>query len=123
MDPDQDPRGGGQDKHLPIANIARIMKRKLPPQGKIAKDAKDTIQECVTEFICFITSEASDHCQQDKRRTINGEDVLWAMQSLGFDMYLEPLKLYLQKYREMQYGEPTTKTTTLSIPNQSLPPP
>ena len=52
--------GGGareQDRYLPIANISRIMKKALPANGKIAKDAKDTMQECVSEFISFITSE------------------------------------------------------------------
>ncbi|KAJ1977502.1 transcriptional activator hap3 [Dimargaris xerosporica] len=89
-----------QDRFLPIANVARIMKRALPENAKIAKEAKETIQECVSEFISFITSEASDRCQQEKRKTINGEDILWAMQSLGFENYAEALKVYLQKYRE-----------------------
>ena len=46
-----------QDRFLPIANISRIMKRTLPANAKIAKDAKDTVQECVSEFVSFITSE------------------------------------------------------------------
>lgn len=46
-----------QDRFLPIANISRIMKKALPANGKIAKDAKETVQECVSEFISFITSE------------------------------------------------------------------
>ena len=60
---EQSPRGSlsgaarEQDRYLPIANISRIMKKALPPNGKIAKDAKDTMQECVSEFISFITSE------------------------------------------------------------------
>lgn len=59
--------GGGvreQDRYLPIANISRIMKKALPANGKIAKDAKDTVQECVSEFISFITSEyyTFSHC-------------------------------------------------------------
>lgn len=53
------------------------------------------------EFISFITSEASDRCHMEKRKTINGEDILVAMSSLGFDNYVEPLKIYLQKYREV----------------------
>eukprot|EP00968_Pinguiococcus_pyrenoidosus_P015098 scaffold1390_cov249-Pinguiococcus_pyrenoidosus.AAC.2 len=89
-----------QDRFLPIANIARIMKRSLPENAKIAKDAKECVQECVSEFISFISSEASDKCQQEKRKTINGEDLIWAMSTLGFDNYVEPLKLYLSKYRE-----------------------
>ena len=47
-----------------------------------------------------IFSEASERCQAEKRKTINGEDILFAMSTLGFDNYVEPLKLYLQKYRE-----------------------
>lgn len=46
-----------QDRYLPIANISRIMKKALPANGKIAKDAKETVQECVSEFISFVTSE------------------------------------------------------------------
>ena len=91
-----------QDRYLPIANISRIMKRNLPANAKIAKDAKDTVQECVSEFISFITSEASDKCQREKRKTINGEDLLWAMGRLDFHEYLEPLKVYLGKFRESE---------------------
>mmetsp|Transcript_200 Transcript_200/g.535 ORF Transcript_200/g.535 Transcript_200/m.535 type:complete len:141 (-) Transcript_200:352-774(-) len=89
-----------QDRYLPVANIARIMKNALPENAKIAKDSKETFQECVSEFISFITSEASDKCLQEKRKTINGDDLLWAMSTLGFDKYVEPLKIYLTKYRE-----------------------
>jgi nuclear transcription Y subunit beta len=91
-----------QDRFLPVANISRIMKRSLPPNAKIAKDAKETVQESVSEFISFITSEASDKCQQEKRKTINGEDLLWAMGTLGFERYIEPLRLYLLDYRAAQ---------------------
>lgn len=71
---------------------------------QIAKEARECIQECVSEFISFITSEASERCQNEKRKTINGEDILYAMCTLGFDNYVDPLTLYLHKYRE------TTKT-------------
>ncbi|XP_014787827.2 nuclear transcription factor Y subunit beta, partial [Octopus bimaculoides] len=63
------------------------------------------VQECVSEFISFITSKASERCQHEKRKTINGEDILFAMSTLGFDDYVDPLKLYLQKYRESAKGE------------------
>ena len=32
------------------------------------------LQECVSEFIGFITSESSDRLVEDKRRTITGDD-------------------------------------------------
>ncbi|KAI7919726.1 nuclear transcription factor Y subunit B-3 [Pyricularia oryzae] len=83
-----------------FAPVARIMKNALPDNAKIAKEAKECMQECVSEFISFITSEASEKCHQEKRKTVNGEDILFAMTSLGFENYSEALKIYLAKYRE-----------------------
>ncbi|CAH2353044.1 hypothetical protein CLIB1423_09S01552 [[Candida] railenensis] len=91
-----------QDRWLPIANVARLMKNTLPPTAKVSKDAKECMQECVSEFISFITSEASDKCLREKRKTINGEDILYSMHDLGFENYAEVLKIYLAKYREQQ---------------------
>ncbi|KAJ6751809.1 hypothetical protein OIU85_002244 [Salix viminalis] len=82
-DSDNESGGGGQnpantnellspremDRFLPIANVSRIMKKALPANAKISKDAKETVQECVSEFISFITGEASDKCQREKRKT------------------------------------------------------
>ncbi|KAG8383864.1 hypothetical protein BUALT_Bualt04G0058000 [Buddleja alternifolia] len=78
------------------------MKKVIPGNGKISKDAKETVQECVSEFISFVTGEASDKCQREKRKTINGDDILWAIMTLGFEDYVNPLKLYLTKYREIE---------------------
>lgn len=94
--------GREQDRFLPVANISRIMKKVLPANAKIAKDAKEAIQECTSEFISFITSEASAKCQGEKRKTINGDDLLWAMETLQFEDYVQPLRLYLGKYREAE---------------------
>ncbi|XVE83371.1 hypothetical protein DITRI_Ditri16bG0083700 [Diplodiscus trichospermus] len=91
-----------QDRFLPIANVGRIMKKVIPSNGKISKDAKETVQECVSEFISFVTGEASDKCQREKRKTINGDDIIWAITTLGFEEYVGPLKLYLTKYREIE---------------------
>lgn len=91
-----------QDRLLPIANVGRIMKQILPPNAKISKEAKETMQECASEFISFVTGEASDKCHKEKRKTVNGDDICWAMATLGFDDYAEPLKKYLQRYRELE---------------------
>lgn len=106
-----------QDRFLPIANVAKIMKRAIPEAGKIAKDARECVQECVSEFISFITSEASDRCYMEKRKTINGEDILFAMTTLGFDNYVEPLKIYLQKYRETTKGDNVPQGSTVPAGN------
>jgi len=94
-----------QDRFLPIANIGRIMKRALPANAKVAKDAKDAVQECVSEFISFVTSEASDKCKRERRKTINGDDLLWALDVLMFKEYGEPLRKYLEKYKAAEANE------------------
>ncbi|KAJ4842414.1 hypothetical protein Tsubulata_039881 [Turnera subulata] len=111
-----------QDRFLPIANVSRIMKKSLPANAKISKEAKETVQECVSEFISFITGEASDKCQREKRKTINGDDLLWAMTTLGFENYVGPLKLYLNKYRETE-GEKNSMATSRQEDHPSPPPP
>lgn len=42
-----------------LSVVARIMKTALPDNAKIAKEAKECMQECVSEFISFITSEGN----------------------------------------------------------------
>ncbi|MDN6194552.1 MAG: NFYB/HAP3 family transcription factor subunit [Alkalibacterium sp.] len=77
------------------------MKKALPPHAKLSKESKECIQECASEFISFITSQASDRGRLEKRKTLNGEDILWAMHILGFENYSETLKIYLAKYRQV----------------------
>ncbi|XP_008449191.1 nuclear transcription factor Y subunit B-9 [Cucumis melo] len=91
-----------QDQYMPIANVIRIMRRILPSHAKISDDAKETIQECVSEYISFITGEANERCQREQRKTVTAEDVLWAMGKLGFDDYIEPLTVFLNRYRESE---------------------
>jgi len=89
-----------QDRYLPIANIGRIMKQALPREAKISKEARETVQECVSEFISFITSEACERCKNGNRKTINGDDLLQALNNLGFDRYIENLNVYYSKYKD-----------------------
>ncbi|KAF3484923.1 hypothetical protein F2Q69_00054786 [Brassica cretica] len=87
---------------MPIANVIRIMRKILPPHAKISDDAKETIQECVSEYISFVTGEANERCQREQRKTITAEDILWAMSKLGFDDYVGPLNVFINRYREFE---------------------
>ncbi|KZT07904.1 histone-fold-containing protein [Laetiporus sulphureus 93-53] len=101
-----------QDRFLPIANVSRIMKAAVPGTAKISKEAKECVQECVSEFISFITSEAAEKCQMEKRKTIGGEDILYAMVTLGFENYAETLKIHLAKLRQHQATANSEKRET-----------
>ncbi|MED6130278.1 hypothetical protein PIB30_000179 [Stylosanthes scabra] len=104
-----------QDRFVPIANVGRIMKQILPQNAKVSKEAKETMQECVSEFISFVTSEASDKCRKERRKTVNGDDVCWALASLGFDDYALPIRRYLQRYRELDDDEQKPEAETSKL--------
>lgn len=100
-----------QDQLLPIANVGRIMKQILPPNAKISKEAKETMQECVSEFISFVTGEASEKCRKERRKTVNGDDICWALGTLGFDDYAGPLRRYLHRYRDQEGADHQHRAT------------
>ncbi|XP_052194290.1 nuclear transcription factor Y subunit B-4-like [Diospyros lotus] len=119
------------DSLLPIANVGRIMKKILPPSAKVSKEAKETMQECASEFVSFVTGEAADKCHKENRKTVNGDDICWALSSLGFDNYAGAIVRYLHKYREFereraaaaaeasnQINKATTTTTTTTTSQQ-----
>ncbi|MBA0699812.1 hypothetical protein Golax_001356 [Gossypium laxum] len=101
-----------QERLLPIANVGRIMKQILPPNAKVSKEAKQTLQECATEFISFVTGEASDKCRKENRKTVNGDDICWALGALGFDNYADAIVRYLHKYREVERDKATQNKAT-----------
>ncbi|KAL8917194.1 MAG: hypothetical protein Q9208_008096 [Pyrenodesmia sp. 3 TL-2023] len=100
------------------------------------KEAKECMQECVSEFISFITSEeliaAAEKCQQEKRKTVQGEDVIFALTALGFENYAQVLTIYRARYRrnmqeEISSGLPrfaqtdNSSTTVLVEPAPEVP--
>ncbi|KAK2194482.1 bifunctional Histone-fold/Transcription factor CBF-NF-Y-archaeal histone domain/Transcription factor NFYB-HAP3 [Babesia duncani] len=90
------------DTTLPIANIGRLMKTALPSTAKIAKHAKEMVKDCVTEFIQFIVSEASDKCLTERRKTLSADDIINAIKNLGFVHYIEALRAHHMKWREIR---------------------
>ena len=76
------------------------MKSSLPSDTKISKEARECVQECVSEFIAFITCESCDITQHEKRKTINGEDVIKAMENLNFVEYLDLVHDYNKRFKD-----------------------
>ncbi|KAL5654441.1 hypothetical protein ACJX0J_033760, partial [Zea mays] len=44
-------------------------------------------------------TSASDKCVKERRKT-NDDDIIWSLGTLGFEEYVEPVKIYLNNYRE-----------------------
>ena len=80
-----------------MANIGRLMTRATPLQSKISRDAKAFMQEVVSEFICFLTSEANEQCLIGKRKIICGQDLVTAMATLDLDDFVPSMTALLPK--------------------------
>jgi nuclear transcription Y subunit beta len=87
------------DRLLPVANVANIMKKCIPPSAKTAKDSKDLMQMASSEFIAFVTCKAQELCQRERRKTLTGEDLINAMDQLGMPYYAEAGRKYLQRFK------------------------
>lgn len=106
---------------FPIQKIASVMKRVLPPSAVISREAKQAVQACVCEFICFLTSEACDirdeseevdgddgggegdppvaSASEKAARSLTSERILKAFCHLGFDKYSDVCQTYIERYR------------------------
>ncbi|KAG7388687.1 hypothetical protein PHYBOEH_007768 [Phytophthora boehmeriae] len=76
---------------------------------QISDDALMFMQECVTEFLLYFTSEARDISVLENRRTkkgigisISGTNILEGMDNLGFASYARVLAIYNEKIKIMQ---------------------
>ncbi|XP_074364051.1 transcriptional activator hap3-like [Apium graveolens] len=93
----QQPRDSGN--LLPAEYVLSQMSRMVANDRGISAGAVISIQECVSKFIRFMTTQANTRCMEEKGTTITGEDVLIAMTNHGFYRYIVPLFLYLNHFR------------------------
>ncbi|PHU12930.1 hypothetical protein BC332_19860 [Capsicum chinense] len=76
----------------------------------INDDAVEAIQKIMSYFIQRITIKANEYCHMNKRKIVTAEDILWAMNNVGLNNYMEFLTDYLHKYHKensMHYLRPT----------------
>ncbi|KAJ1441231.1 hypothetical protein SESBI_01366 [Sesbania bispinosa] len=97
------PHPAMRDKNVvSITSVTKIMRQILPLNAKISDDAKEMVQQSVSKYISFVTRKAMERCQSECRKIMKVEDLLWGLENLGFSYYIEPLTLYLQRYRQIQ---------------------
>lgn len=92
------------ENSVPIANVINQMLRTIPNHGEIAGDAILLIHQCVSMFISLLTSKVNSLCPEEWA-TITAEDVLIALNKLGFYGYIKPLFIYLNRFREFEGRE------------------
>ncbi|KAH8742004.1 CCAAT-box DNA binding protein subunit B [Cryptosporidium ryanae] len=90
------------DENLPINNIGRIMKLSIPENGKISRESKVLMQKLSREFICCVSLHAGKICTYNKRKVVNGEDIINALSYFGYEDYTFVLLDYLDKWKNIK---------------------
>ena len=85
----------------------------MPPNSKIAGDAKEAVDNCLAEFSAVLIRAAVEDCRQDRRTTVTGDDLILALSNLGFDDSVRLLALYLRRYREIEGSRPRARHTLM----------
>ncbi|CAK8565752.1 unnamed protein product [Lathyrus sativus] len=106
---------------LPLKNVAKIMRKGLPPHIKISDGAKELAEQSASKFISMVTKKATERCIKESRKILGAEDLLWAMMSLGYHNYAKGLSFYLQRYRYSNGIMP--RQLVCEIPKHTLPSP
>ncbi|KAM7522595.1 hypothetical protein LguiA_012497 [Lonicera macranthoides] len=92
-------------EELPKTIVRRIVKDKLSQMSSASKEGTDisvlrealqAFSESSRIFIHYLSATANDVCKENKRQTINAEDVFKALEEIEFPEFVEPLRAYLE---------------------------
>ena len=81
--------GREQDRLLPVANIQRMACPCCSADEKIAEGRQGSPRRASPSSL-LVTEEAAGRCAEEKRKTINGDDLIFALQNLGFERVRGP---------------------------------
>ncbi|XP_011431739.3 DNA polymerase epsilon subunit 3 [Magallana gigas] len=91
-----------EDLNLPNAVVTRIIKDAIPDGVNVSKEARLAISKAASVFVLYATSCSNNYAMKAKRKTINANDVISAMEEMEFDQFEDPLKHCLEAYRNEQ---------------------
>ena len=77
-----------EDLNLPNAVVSRIIKEALPPSVKVSKEAQAAVAKAASVFVLYATSCANNVAIKGHRKTINGNDVIKAMEDMEFNKFI-----------------------------------
>ena len=67
------------------------------PSITIDREAVELMQELVTEFVCFVTSDMAEDVAKDRRVALKGQDLVESLNKLGFPHVADVIELMLPK--------------------------
>ena len=83
-----------------MAVVARLMKAALPDHASVGKDAKTMISRASGLFVLYITNRASEIAQENRRQTINTDDIKEALRNLNFEDFIAGVEESVAAFQE-----------------------
>lgn len=83
-------------KQMENDDIRRIMKKVLPSDLDPSEEAVHSMRCCLVDFLALVLGEALSSCKKD---LVTSEDMVHALQKLGFEDYSEICELYWSKLK------------------------
>lgn len=103
-----------KDLTLPKSITTRLAKEHLPNGTAIQATAMLGIQKSATVFISYLANQANEYAVQANRKTVNPQDVLKAIEEVGFGEWRSGLEAQLKAFennakakRDKSKGEKT----------------
>ncbi|KAI3630680.1 hypothetical protein MIR68_012115 [Amoeboaphelidium protococcarum] len=89
-----------EDLSLPKATISKLIADYLPDGVKCSQEARDVIQDCLTEFIHLLTTQANDVCSKSTKKVILPQHITEALEQLGFGTFNQELESLLDEHKK-----------------------
>lgn len=77
-------------------NTSFLLFTQIPDGVNVSKEARLAISKAASVFVLYATSCSNNYAMKAKRKTINANDVISAMEEMEFDQFEDPLKHCLE---------------------------
>lgn len=101
LDFDMIERGVEDEPGLPRLTVNNMIKEILP-ETKVAKESKDLIINCCSEFIHLVSTEANELAEKSKKAhtLITPDHVIQSLTNLGFNEYIPEVTLAYAEFKD-----------------------
>lgn len=79
------------DFKMPEKVVTKLLKESLPDNVVVSKDAKNAVCRSASIFILQLSIAAAEKAQENKRRTLENQDIIKAVTDLGLGEYAPQL--------------------------------
>ena len=93
------PRVSNHHTRLIPATVQKLVTEMLSPEVTFSRESRDLLIECCVEFVHLISSEANEICEKESKKTIAGEHVTKALETLGFSGYLDAINVVVEEHK------------------------